>query len=197
MSTFSLLTQNRPANLYAYEDSSPYHIPTILDSESQGLTPSQVDNGRTPSRVPVGQALRAASSFVFAASSVNASASLTAPEPTELVATEIAEEQETQDEETQDIFAALPSAQPPRDAFSVLLAQKTAPVVNTTKKRAKNAFVDDQVELSDEEDTRMGAISDDEDETGMDAEDAEIVDNAVIDAELAQEQDALADELRR
>lgn len=78
-----------------------------------------------------------------------------------------------------------------------MLAQKTAPVINTTKKRAKNAFVDDQVELSDEEDTRMGAISDDEDETGMDAEDAEIVDNAVIDAELAQEQDALADELRR
>lgn len=62
-----------------------------------------------------------------------------------------------------------------------------------TKK--KNRFIDTEADLSDEEEGGMGGASGDEDETGLDAEDVDLVDNTVVARELREKQDALANEL--
>lgn len=86
-------------------------------------------------------------------------------------------------------------AQLTRNAFDIL--GKSKPISAIPKvRREKNEFIATEADLSDEE-MGMGAQSGDEDEAGMDAELEELVDNEDVDFETRDEQDRLADDLRR
>lgn len=86
-------------------------------------------------------------------------------------------------------------AQQTRNAFEIL--GKSKPTTATSKaRREKNEFIATEADLSDEE-MGMGAQSGDEDEAGMDAELEELVDNEEVDFETRDEQDRMADDLRR
>lgn len=112
-------------------------------------------------------------------------------------------QEETQEEETQDTqMLDFPSAaQPPaaptqRNAFDIMLESAkapppTPPAVKSKSHRGKNEFVQDEADLSDEEDM-LGGGSGDEDENGLDKELEEIIDNEEVERELREQQDALA-----
>lgn len=189
----SFLTQTRPANLFDSPSDSPAYYRQSLstrDSQSQALDETQPATAQTPtqlSRDPT--RLRR----VGALTSFDSLAPLAATE----VETQL---EDAQLEETRD---ALPSAaqQPtaPRNAFEALkagAAQADAPppeAQQVPRRHGKNAFVDAEANLSDEEvGLGLGGISGDEDEDGHDAELESLVDNEEVDRDVQEEQDKLA-----
>ncbi|GAA5897923.1 hypothetical protein JCM8208_003193 [Rhodotorula glutinis] len=199
------LTQTRPANLFDSPSDSPaYHRQSLsmLDSQSQALDETQVATAETPtqlskdpSRLRRNAALTSFESLVpLAATEVDSSRSRA--DETQL---EDAQVEETQD--TQDALHDLPSAaQPtaPRNAFDALkagAAHGQAPVEaqQPPRRRMRNAFVDAEANLSDEEvGLGLGGLSGDEDEDGHDAELESLVDNEEVDRDVRDEQDKLA-----
>ncbi|TNY24832.1 hypothetical protein DMC30DRAFT_386421 [Rhodotorula diobovata] len=187
------LTQTRPANLFDSPSDSPAYYRQSLstrDSQSQALDETQPATAQTPtqlSRDPT--RLRR----VGALTPFDSLAPLAATE----VETQL---EDAQLEETRD---ALPSAaqQPtaPRNAFEALkagAAQADAPppeAQQVPRRHGKNAFVDAEANLSDEEvGLGLGGISGDEDEDGHDAELESLVDNEEVDRDVQEEQDKLA-----
>lgn len=108
--------------------------------------------------------------------------------------------------ETQDTELEAPSAaQPVRNAFDVLAMGARAAVAAPTvaaapeerKKKAHNMFVQDEVEMDEEETAMMGGNeSGDEDEAGMDEELESLVDNEEKDRDVVAEEDERVEELR-
>lgn len=193
------MTQTRPANLF---EASPSDSPSdsvastirrrAPDSESQRMTQTQLEATQTPTQAPRGlqrsHALIDDDSFDF-----EMAATEVQPEPTEVEP----ETQETQSEMDYYPSAAQPTrtvVDPPRqNAFAVLLASKQAqgPEPGRVEKQGKNAFVDTEADMSEDE-YGFGKASGDEDEAGMDAELESLVDNDEVDRDLGEEQDALA-----
>ncbi|GAA5945060.1 hypothetical protein JCM1841_005450, partial [Sporobolomyces salmonicolor] len=198
------MTQTRPANLFA---DSPSDSPrdarsfgaslSTSDSQSQLITQTQFDVTRTPTQAARDKNhLRRLGALVGYESYSTLAATEVQPDSTEVVMTD-AQDGETQEE------VSFPSASQPtaaaKDAFSVLRegAQRSEfmPAPEKSKaSREKNAFVDDQAGLSDEEGMGLGAPSGDEDEDGHDAELESLVDNEEVDRDVAEEQDKLARE---
>lgn len=131
---------------------------------------------------------------------------------TEIGETQVEVEEEEQDEdeeeeeeiaETQLATPSFPSAQPPtkQNAFEMMAAAGrrsiSPPLAKVAKARqGKNAFIDAEANLSDEEAMGMMANSGDEDEAGedMDAELESLVDNEEVAFDLGERQDKLARE---
>lgn len=161
------------------------------DTESQALTPTQLE-AQTPTQAPRnskglhrGEAIVPYSAY------------------TSLPATEVDAPSQSQTQDAEEPSAAQPP--PVRNAFELLAmgakavaAPVLAPVVEDRRKSKKSDFIHDEVDLDDEEDTLMGLgnFSGDEDEEGMDAELAELVDNEIKDRAVVEEEDALVEELR-
>ncbi|GAA5820615.1 hypothetical protein JCM11251_003077 [Rhodosporidiobolus azoricus] len=207
------LTQTRPANLFADSPSdspglsfrqtlSTRNSESQLGGDTQLQTPTQ--HSKDPTR------LRRLDAMVTYGS---LPATEVQPAATEVVQSaaskgdEIAETQDAEEETQEESFPT--AAQPPtiavpsqpKNAFHALragAAQEGVPpplVSKESKHRRKSAFVDDQANLSDEEDLGLGGVSGDEDENGMDAELESLVDNEEVDKDLRDEQDAMVDEL--
>lgn len=184
------MTQTRPLNLY---EDLPHDTQTQTDrrtqtqtqedsqrrlTSTQAMTQTQLDEGTlTPTQVSRG--LQRTTALLF-----------DSPKETP--------EEEDEEEEN----AQVPSAQPPpaRNAFDILKlgAQRVPDPPPARKvKGPKNAFINDEAALSDEEEmTGMLAGSGDEDELAedMDAELEELVDNDKVEEGLEAEQDKLARE---
>ncbi|GAA6042061.1 hypothetical protein JCM8097_004089 [Rhodosporidiobolus ruineniae] len=204
------LTQTRPANLFDSPSDTPStHRATLstrfsesqLGGDTQPQTPTQFSKDQNK--------LRRLDAMVTYGSLPPTEVQ---PAATEVVAS-ASNAGETQEETQEDSQLAFPSAaQPPtaapattpappaiRNAFDVLGKPVAAPAPPAAaalpKRKERSAFVDDQANLSDEEEIGLGAMSGDEDETGLDAELEELVDNQEVDREVRDEQDALAQEL--
>lgn len=175
---------------------------SMLDSQSQALDETQVATAETPTqlskdptRLRRNAALTSFESLApLAATEVDSSRSRA--EESQL---EDAQAEETQD--TQDALHTLPSAaQPtaPRNAFDALKAGAAhvgapAEAQQAPRRRMRNAFVDAEADLSDEEvGLGLGGVSGDEDEDGHDAELESLVDNEEVDRDVQDEQDKLA-----
>ncbi|GAA5999911.1 hypothetical protein JCM10207_005968 [Rhodosporidiobolus poonsookiae] len=215
------LTQTRPANAFldSPSDSPAFSFRNSLstrDSESQLGAETQLQTPTQTSKDPT--KLRRLNAMITYGS---LPATEVQPDPTEVARSasngeeveetqEETQQEETQQEETQreetqeETQDAMPSAaQPPtaapKTAFDVLragAAQLNAPPpVPQPKRRERNAFVDTEANLSDEEEgLGLGGLSGDEDEEGHDAELEELVDNEEIAHDLREEQDERAGE---
>ncbi|GAA5887858.1 hypothetical protein JCM5296_001789 [Sporobolomyces johnsonii] len=197
------MTQTRPANLFADSpsdsprDARSFASLSTSDSQSQLVTQTQFDVTQTPTQAARDKTnLRRLGALVGYESYSALAATEVQPDPTEVAMTDV-QDGEAQEEES------FPSAAQPtaaaKDAFSALREgarrSELAPIPEKSKARTeKNAFVDDQAGLSDEEGMGLGAPSGDEDEDGHDAELESLVDNEEVDRDVADEQDKLARE---
>jgi hypothetical protein len=200
-SSLSFLTQTRPANLFADSPSdSPAfafrHSLSTRDSESQlggdpqTQTPTQVSKNPTKLR-----RLEAMVTYGDLPPTEPATTAATRPASEEVAETQDAEETQ---EETQDHFPSAAQQPTAKNAFDVLKEGAAPPAATPAPKKkrpTKSAYVDDQANLSDEEQLGLGGISGDEDETNLDDELDGLVDNEEVDRELRDEQDAAVDEL--
>ncbi|GAA6008179.1 hypothetical protein JCM11491_001915 [Sporobolomyces phaffii] len=189
------MTQTRPVGLFADSptfsprDSQPFQdsLSTAQDSQSQRFTQTNA----TPT-----QAARHHNQLRRHAPLLrNDSLSETQPEPTEVVG---------EDDESFPSAAQPPTAPASKNAFEVLRqggALASIPEGSPAPKRRRetNVYLDAEANLDSDEEQAGGlnAASGDEDEEGHDAELEDLVDNEVIEEELAAIQDERADELRR
>lgn len=206
------MTQTRPLNMFVdSQNESPASFGMTQfreldddDSQSQGMTvmtQTQIDAAQTPTQI-----LRDPTRLQRGGAVLNVTLSGGTGSP--LVRTQLVGEEEDDDDE--DDFQALDSLQdldkrpkPVVNAFDVLRAavekphSPVAPVVPVIeRRREKNAFIDTEAGLSDEEEGMLGRMSGDEDETGLDAELESLVDNEEVDRDVRDEQDERAEELR-
>ncbi|GAA5967806.1 hypothetical protein JCM11641_005771 [Rhodosporidiobolus odoratus] len=201
-----LLTQTRPANLFADSPSdSPASFSfrqslstraseTQLAGDAPMQTPTQTS--KNPTKLRRQGALTSFSAL--------ATTEMQALLGTAAVSQPNGDLAETQEEETQE---AMPSAAQPqtlaaKNAFDALRAGATqanapAPAPAAAPKRpAKSAFINDQAGMDDEDEGGgLGGVSADEDEEGHDDELESLVDNEEVHEEVRAEQDALAEEL--
>ncbi|GAA6048608.1 hypothetical protein JCM3770_002053 [Rhodotorula araucariae] len=204
------LTQTRPA-MDSPSDSPAFyrHSLSTRDSQSQALEQTQLASAQTPTQFSKDPTrLRRAGALTSFDSLGPPAATEIQPEPIELASSRAASN-ETQVEETQvaddtqeDTQDALPSAAQPtalRNAFDALKSGATqqldppAQAQQQMRRRAMNAFVDAEANLSDEEvGLGLGGVSGDEDEAGHDAELESLVDNEEVDRDVQAEQDKLA-----
>ncbi|GAA5921692.1 hypothetical protein JCM3775_001769 [Rhodotorula graminis] len=199
------LTQTRPANLFDSPSDSPaYHRQSMsmLDSQSQALDETQVATAETPTQ------LSKDPTRLRRTAALTSFESLAPLAPTEVdssrsreEATQLDDAQVDETQDTQDALHTLPSAaQPtaPRNAFDALKAgaahvDAPAEAQQVPRRRMRNAFVDAEANLSDEEvGLGLGGLSGDEDEDGHDAELESLVDNEEVDRDVQDEQDKLA-----
>ncbi|BGP40499.1 hypothetical protein JCM10450v2_004482 [Rhodotorula kratochvilovae] len=203
------LTQTRPA-IDSPSDSPAFfrHSLSTRDSQSQALDETQLASAQTPTQLSKDpNRLRRAGALTSFDSLGPLAATEIQPEPTELASsrarsneTQVEETQladETQ-EETQDTLPSAAQPTAPRNAFDALKAGATQVDVpaqgqQQQRRRARNAFVDAEANLSDEEvGLGLGGVSGDEDEAGHDAELESLVDNEEVDRDVQVEQDKLA-----
>ena len=128
------------------------------------------------------------------------------PEPTEVAPTEVEPtEVQLDDDDVAMDDLALPSAaqaqaqaQPQPNVFEALKAAQAKEAAREERrvlKRTKNAFIENEADLSDDELLGgMAGLSGDENEDGLDAELESLVDNDEVDRDLQDEQDVLARE---
>ncbi|KAI5480590.1 hypothetical protein MNV49_000286 [Pseudohyphozyma bogoriensis] len=195
-------TQTRPANRFAISpsiDGTPnYGSSVTRDTQTQisqtqiePATPTQAPRdprplGRNNALVPLGTAF--------------------AGTPTQLAATEVVPSAHATSESgveatPQNGLEEPQSGQPflVRNAFDVLAkgaVAAAAPPPAPAAPKTRNAFIDTEADLSDDEMMGLGgAGSADEDEAGLDAELESLVDHEEVNEELAAEQDFLARQL--
>jgi hypothetical protein len=191
------MTQTRPANLFgnspldsphnsdASQLNSAFRSYSAPGSASQMMTQTQLDATQTPTQ---------ASKDPTRLRRTNA---LVGYESYESIA---ATEQETQDTGMDDEESFPSAAQPAaKNVFDIMRAAATqkplSPEVVLAGKKHRSAFIENEADMSDEDEGGMGRASGDEDETGLDAELESLVDNEEVDRDVADEQDALVDEL--
>ncbi|GAA5868076.1 hypothetical protein JCM3774_001009 [Rhodotorula dairenensis] len=218
-----LLTQTRPAaNFDSPSDTPPRtqrQTYSTLDSQSQVMEETQVATAQTPTQVTQRagasqrpNALRRTEALsnlgsvakVGAPDSPAGDAMATTDEPeTQLDETQVDGETQDESQDARPSAAQPPAASPRADAFALLRAgaeRDAEPAVTRPSKlrKAANAFIDTEANLSDEEGERpFGGVSDDENEDDHDQELAELVDNKEEDEAVVARQDEEATKLHR
>ncbi|KAK4702569.1 hypothetical protein P7C70_g3652, partial [Phenoliferia sp. Uapishka_3] len=200
------LFEDSPSDTPRHASSTFGRSHSMADTESQTLTPTQLD-AQTPTQAPRnGNSLHRAHGLM-PYSAYNGSATQIEPNATlaeeSQADAEVQDDDETQDDTELNDFPT--AAQPVRNAFEVLaMGAKAKAVVATPtpvvekKRQARNEFVLAEADRDDEEDNMMGMGNDsaDEDETGMDEELESLVDNEEKDRDVVDEENARVEELR-
>lgn len=209
------MTQTRPANLFDSPLDSPsessIHRPTYSapnsESQTQTMTQTQLEATQTPTQVSKNP-LRRTNAAMLEFPSYG---SITATEPeativeedTQMVDADDEDDEEEEEEEEEETLPSAAQAPSTKNAFEIMLAAQKAPAATAAPvegpaqpaKKAQNAFIANEADMSDEEEGALGRGSGDEDETGLDAELESLVDNEEVDRDLADQQDDLVDKL--
>jgi hypothetical protein len=197
------MTQTRPVNLFedsphdTQDDSQPHYTlsgdpASVNRDESQvALTQTQLENTQTPTQAHRVGGLQRSKAMLL----VEPLSDAIMEEEGEGEEEEEEEDAGEEDEEEME----LPSAQPPRlkNAFDLLKSHSTTkPDREVGGKKGRNAFIDAEADLSDEEVMGMMMNSGDEDEGAedLDADLEGLMDDEEVAADLRAKQDALARE---
>lgn len=192
------MTQTRPVDLY---DDSPGGESQTFFSETRGAA-GYSQTQQTPTAKGRRSLGRLGSLLSHRESSeLDLESTEAQPEPTELEPT-VMESTEIDHEADEDVVMddlALPSAaQPQTNAFEMLkTAQAKAAALEEKRalRRSKNAFIEAEADLSEDELLGgLAGLSGDENEDGLDAELESLVDNDEVDRDLQDAQDVLARE---
>ncbi len=192
------MTQTRPVNLY--EDSPGGSQPFSQLRGMGGYSQTQQQTPTAKGRRPLGRLgslLSHRESSELELESTEIQPHPTELEPTVMEPTEV--DQQADEGVAMGDDLALPSAaQPSSNVFETMKAAQAKEKAREEKRalrRSKNAFIENEADLSEDELLGgMAGLSGDENEDGLDAELESLVDNEEVDRDLQDEQDVLARE---